>query len=889
MYHFLAVAINSDSPNDSSPDNPERPRHAGGETGRDTNGVVAGEIAAKARDDTQGATSPDVDGVDGIEDVETLVAAGRYADAAALAHRSGDPARAAALYERIWEFTRAAACAREAGDLDRALRNAIDARDDALIAELAAELDARGPQGQRAAMDIFARKRRFADAAVRAEAIAELSAAIEYYKLAHRELDAARLLRALGQDRDAGRLLERFIELGPPGSERARAQLQLGQLLVERMSYDAAASHLQSAAKAEETRKPARRALIVALAAMGLRDAARDVLVEARAEEPDLPADIETFVRQERAARDTGDGDRVGQPGGGSASPGQSAAQVIGGRYRLDELIGAGGAGRVFRAHDEVSDRACALKLIHVASSRGNQAYERFVREAKVASALRHANLVEVYDVSADQGYMVMELMTGGSLAERIATGRLSGSAVKRMAADVLAGLELAHQRGVIHRDVKPANVFFDARGTAKLGDFGVAHLLDLGQTQTGGLIGTLAYMSPEQITGAPLSIAADLYSLGITLFEALTGRRPFLGPDFVAQHLGEPAPAPSALAPEGAVAPGWDPVLAMLLHKSPRERFASIDEVRQAIAKVDLGDSQGPKILVLHRAGSRSSQSASGAAPDDGDARQSLALPLEPVASDGPHRDDDNSGAGHDDGLAVAGGETASGDEEAPRYQFETPIGKTEHSRLARAVDATLERSVILERYADAGPEKEQRLYALARGGGPFLQRALAYDRESGVAVFEAPSGIPLSEALAAAAISRRQAARLLKRLARAVAPLHRHGTAHGAIDDSTVLIDDDANPTVLICGLSRGPKERPRPADDVRAIIGLIAAALEGAPSSDAMVDELVRTMLPNATASDRAAIAPLSAPGTGEELYALADAIEIALLGAWRRGAE
>ena len=111
------------------------------------------------------------------------------------------------------------------------------------------------------------------------------------------------------------------------------------------------------------------------------------------------------------------------------------------------------------------------------------------------------------------------------------------------MALDIIGGLEAAHHRGVVHRDVKPANIFFDARGTAKLGDFGVAHLVDLGQTQTGGLIGTLAYMSPEQITGAPISIAADLYALGVTLFEVVTGRLPFLGPDFVAQHLGEEPP----------------------------------------------------------------------------------------------------------------------------------------------------------------------------------------------------------------------------------------------------------------------------------------------------------------------------------------------------------
>src|SRR5262249_38992427 len=132
------------------------------------------------------------------------------------------------------------------------------------------------------------------------------------------------------------------------------------------------------------------------------------------------------------------------------------------------------------------------------------------------------------------------------------------------------------------------ANVFFDARGTAKLGDFGVAHLVDLGQTQTGGLIGTLAYMSPEQITGASISVAADLYALGVTLFEAITGRLPFLGPDFVAQHLGEPPPAASA-AGEG-VAAGWDPILAGLLVKNPQDRTATLADLRRQLEQLDLG-----------------------------------------------------------------------------------------------------------------------------------------------------------------------------------------------------------------------------------------------------------------------------------------------------------
>src|SRR4029077_4460546 len=205
--------------------------------------------------------------------------------------------------------------------------------------------------------------------------------------------------------------------------------------------------------------------------------------------------------------------------------------EIVAGRYRLDRLLGAGASGRVFLATDEVTNRQIAIKMFFAAGARGGAAYERFVREARLASTLRHPSLVEVYDVSVERGFLVMEFLPGGSLAQRMAAGeRLSALHVRRMALDVIGGLEAAHHRGVVHRDVKPANIFFDARGTAKLGDFGVAHLVDLGQTQTGGLIGTLAYMSPEQITGAPISIAADLYALGVTVFEVVTGRLPFLG-----------------------------------------------------------------------------------------------------------------------------------------------------------------------------------------------------------------------------------------------------------------------------------------------------------------------------------------------------------------------
>ena len=754
--------------------------------------------------------------------IDELVAAGKYDEAAALAERAGDTARATELYERIWEFAAASRCARAAGLLDRALRNAIDARDEPLVAELAAELGGSGEPGLRQLVDVYSQRRRFAAAGLVAEELGDRDLAIDLYQRGHIDLDAARLLEEAGRDREAGRLLERVVDHGDEGEAVSLARLRLGLLLARRMQHDEAARYLQEAARDPATRERAQPALVVELAALGLRDAARDVLMTARTTNPDLPVDVDQLISNMR--RDLPSADKP-----------RREVDIIAGRYRLGPFLGSGGCGRVFRARDEVTGNNVAIKLFDAGQARTVQAYERFAREARVAGALRHPNLVELYDFSAEQSYAVMELMVGGSLAERL-SGPMEQSAVRRMALDVLAGLALAHQRGIIHRDVKPANIFFDARGTAKLGDFGVAHLLDLGQTQTGGLIGTLAYMAPEQITGARLTITADLYGFGIALFEALTGRLPFLGPDFVAQHLGEPPPPPRTIV--ASLAPEWDEIIARLLAKDPGARYESIDDLRRDITGANLG-SAAPKPLLLPRARADSVS---------------------------PHV------------VTIPGDEPDAADS-APRYQFETPLGRTEFSQISRALDTALNRSVIIERYTDEAvlAEVERRLYILARGGGPFVQRALAYDRQARCAVFEAPAGTPFGEAFAETSLARLPATRLLARLARGVAPLHEVGAAHGAISATSVVVDEAGHPTILVCGLAL-PTRQPSPAGDAAEILALIARALHhrGEPSPAAVIAALAPEL-----ADDRRAQLTTPVPATGEALFAVAAAIEINLL--------
>lgn len=742
-----------------------------------------------------------------VETVEQLIAAGRHADAAKRATESGEHGRAADLYEKLWDFRSALAAARTAGDVPRALRYALELHDEPLTKELLDQLTATD-EGKHAALDVLVRMRRHAEAAPLAEQLGDTNKAIDLYTRARKDLDAARLLEASGRDRDAGRLLERALDLAAE-RERAPLQLALGRILARRGAYPEATRLLQDARKHPELRSEAQRHLIATLAAMGLRDGARDALLELRAGNPDIPADLDTYLREWRdhAAERKASRDR----------------EVIAGRYRLEKLLGAGASGRVFLATDEVAGRPVALKMFFASGARGGAAYERFVREARLASTLRHPSLVEVYDVSVERGFLAMEYLPGGSLAQRLAAGeKLPASQIRRMALDIISGLEAAHHRGVVHRDVKPANIFFDARGTAKLGDFGVAHLVDLGQTQTGGLIGTLAYMSPEQITGAPISIAADLYALGVTLFEAVTGRLPFLGPDFVAQHLGEDAPLASTVA-EG-IDPDWDPILAGLLVKNPRERTQTLADLRQELEALEVG---GPRVIARSR------------------------------RSSGPH--------------SIA--QLAEEDDVGPRYQFETPLGQTPVSHLVRAVDTVLDRSVVIERFLDGDDALAalDRARLLARAATPFVQRALSLDRNTRTMVYEAPAGAPVADSTPNLPIA--EILRVLKRLARGAAAVHVLGGSHGAIATRTVVLDDGAVPTIMAAGL--GAVTPSQPVDDVHALIAVIATLLGCEPTFSALAKDVCEQV--------GAAIPAFATPIDGESLYAAADALDIAVLAA------
>jgi len=245
----------------------------------------------------------------------------------------------------------------------------------------------------------------------------------------------------------------------------------------------------------------------------------------------------------------------------------------VAGRYRLDELQGHGPMSEVWRAHDRTLDRTVALKLI---SSTADLA--RFRREAQAVAALAHENVMRVYDYGEDEAgpFMALEWLPGGTLEERLARGQLPPGETQRVARGIAAGLAHLHARGLVHRDLKPANVLFDEEGRPKLGDFGLArHAAGTGSlTDAGTVLGTAAYISPEQASGEPAGPAGDIYSFGVILFRLLTGSLPFVADNALAlvdMHRRTPPPAVEALRPDAP--PELAALTAAALRKDPAQR----------------------------------------------------------------------------------------------------------------------------------------------------------------------------------------------------------------------------------------------------------------------------------------------------------------------------
>jgi serine/threonine protein kinase len=260
--------------------------------------------------------------------------------------------------------------------------------------------------------------------------------------------------------------------------------------------------------------------------------------------------------------------------------------ELISERYELEELVGTGGMSSVYRAYDKLLERHVALKVLHEQFTTDGDHVERFRREARSVAQLSHPNIVTVIDRGEQDGkqFIVFEYCDGENLKALVEReGPLPEREAVEIVRQVARALGFAHEHGIVHRDVKPQNVLLNGDGETKVTDFGIARSQEVhgGLTQTGTVMGTSDYISPEQARGGRVTPESDVYSLGAVLYELLTGEVPFPGDNFVAvamRHINEPAP--SVLTKRPDVSPCLDAAVRRAMAKDPRDRFGSMEEL---------------------------------------------------------------------------------------------------------------------------------------------------------------------------------------------------------------------------------------------------------------------------------------------------------------------
>jgi len=310
--------------------------------------------------------------------------------------------------------------------------------------------------------------------------------------------------------------------------------------------------------------------------------------------------------------------------GAPSPSPDDSGVVTIGsvldGRYRVDAVLGVGGMGRVYRAEHTGIGRAVAIKVLHSRLGGSSEAAKRFQREAMASGRLDHPNIVDVSDFGRlDDGslYLVMEALEGESLGKRLERDkRLPWPEALAIIRSVLSGLHHAHAKGVVHRDIKPDNIFLarkDGEHVVKILDFGIAKLYagnadDPATTRAGLTVGTPAYLSPEQAVGGTITPASDLYSTSIVLYEMLTGRAPFIDEDPLAMltaHVSKDPPRFAEIAPDLDLPPGIEAVINHGLEKVQAERIGSAVEYMQQLDDAVRAAGFDPLVAVPRASGS--------------------------------------------------------------------------------------------------------------------------------------------------------------------------------------------------------------------------------------------------------------------------------------------
>lgn len=317
--------------------------------------------------------------------------------------------------------------------------------------------------------------------------------------------------------------------------------------------------------------------------------------------------------------------------------------QELSGRYLLGDTIGFGGMSEVYLARDQRLDRDVAIKVLRADLARDPSFYLRFRREAQNAASLNHPSIVAVYDTGeadTDEGplpYIVMEYVQGDTLRDLVRNdGPFDPRRASAVIADVCAALDFSHKNGIVHRDMKPANIMINLAGEVKVMDFGIARAISDASstmTQTAAVIGTAQYLSPEQARGERVDARSDIYSVGCVLFEILSGEPPFTGDSPVAvayQHVSEEPPAPSSINPD--ISPELDSIVLKALSKNPANRYQNAAEMRGDLVSVLSG--QRPSAPMVMTAEERTTIFGAVSDPQRAAAPVPAAVSAEPAAN---------------------------------------------------------------------------------------------------------------------------------------------------------------------------------------------------------------------------------------------------------------
>ena len=457
--------------------------------------------------------------------IRTLIDEHRLEAAAALATELGYSEDASRLWERACQFERAARCALDADDASRALLLA------ARVHATELEDEAIGRLAQAEDLGVVHSLRQIGRPATAARLLlarGDPAAAALDFEEAGKLRDAAAAHERANAPRDAARCLEAHLRVTPDDHP---ARIQLGGLLLCHRRFEPALRVLQVIPEAAPERAAALPLLHDALSGLGLLEAARKAAEE----------------MQER-------GVEVIQPAT-PAKEKEAPGRVLFGRYVVAAEVARTPTARVLRALDRVSGEIVAVKLFSARALRdvGRDALRRFEREARVLGELHHRAIVPLHAYHPEGPALVLPWMGGGSLADLLDAAPMAPARASEIVITVLDALHEAHRRGFLHRDVKPANVLFDDAGLPYLADFGTAHISDAATTVTAGLLGTLAYMAPEQRAGAPATLASDVYGAGALFWHALTGAPPGMTTEFLSPELTESqaAVARRLIAPE--------------------------------------------------------------------------------------------------------------------------------------------------------------------------------------------------------------------------------------------------------------------------------------------------------------------------------------------------